>query len=691
MPRIRVEPGDFVVDELPLYGPAGTGGHTFVRIEKRGRDTEEVARALARAAGAAPRDVGYAGRKDRHGLTRQWLSVPGLDPDRALALELPGVRVLEAARHPHKLRTGQLRGNAFAIVVREVDAGLAARAQERLAELLRTGLPNRFGAQRFGRQADNAERGRAVLAGELRLRDRRAARFLVSALQAAVFNEALARRTASLAAVEPGDVAQVVASGGLFLVEDLAREGPRAARFEISATGPIFGAGDRAPAPAGAPAARERAALEVWGVDAAWLRHPPPGLRLRGARRPLRVPVGDAASKHADGTLRLRFTLPAGSYATVLLEELLGSFEDARGCADGDPAAGYTRPSEPSRRASGDPGHGGADATAQRALPRRNPHVKIAADMTELIGNTPLVRLNRVTRGAHATVVAKLESQNPAASVKDRIGLSMIEAAERAGRIAAGKTVIVEPTSGNTGIALALVAAVKGYRCVLVMPETMSPERRVVLRALGAKLVLTEGPKGMRGAIDKAKELLARIPDSFMPQQFENPANPDVHRRTTAEELWRDTDGKIDALISGVGTGGTITGVAQTIKARRPSFQAIAVEPTTSAVLSGGPPGPHKIQGLGAGFVPEVLDTKLLDGVIQVDNEPAFVMARRLAAEEGILCGISSGANVHAAVEYAKRPENEGKLVVVIVPDFGERYLNTDLFAPFRYEGSDDV
>jgi len=317
--------------------------------------------------------------------------------------------------------------------------------------------------------------------------------------------------------------------------------------------------------------------------------------------------------------------------------------------------------------------------------------VKIAESVIDLIGNTPLVRLKRVTRGIPAQIVAKLESQNPAASVKDRIGLAMIESAEREGRIAPGKTVIVEPTSGNTGIALAFVAAVKGYRCVIVMPETFSPERRVVLRALGAKLVLTEGAKGMRGAIEKANELLAKVPNAFMPQQFQNPANPEVHRRTTAEEIWRDTDGKVDALVAGVGTGGTITGVAQVIKPRRPSFQAIAVEPTASPVLSGGKPGPHKIQGIGAGFVPEVLDTKLLDGVIQVENDAAMETARRLAAEEGILCGISSGANVWAAIEYGKRPENEGKLVVVIVPSFGERYLNTDLFAPFRYEGSDDV
>jgi cysteine synthase A len=317
--------------------------------------------------------------------------------------------------------------------------------------------------------------------------------------------------------------------------------------------------------------------------------------------------------------------------------------------------------------------------------------MKIADDLNQLIGNTPLVRLNRVARGVNAQVVAKLESHNPLASVKDRIGLAMIEAAEREGKIAAGKTTIIEPTSGNTGIALAFVAAVKGYQCIIVMPETMSVERRVVLRALGAKLVLTEGPKGMKGAIEKARELLEKTPNGYMPQQFENPANPEVHRKTTAEELWKDTDGKIDALVAGVGTGGTITGVAQVIKPRRPSFQAIAVEPTKSPVLSGGQPGPHPIQGIGAGFVPAVLDTKLLDGIIQVENDAAFQMARRLAAEEGILCGISSGANVWAAIEYAKRPANEGKLVVAIIPSFGERYLNTALFEPFRYEGSDEV
>jgi cysteine synthase A len=317
--------------------------------------------------------------------------------------------------------------------------------------------------------------------------------------------------------------------------------------------------------------------------------------------------------------------------------------------------------------------------------------MKIARDVTELIGRTPLVRLNRVTRGVSAEIVAKLESQNPLASVKDRIGLAMIESAERDGLIQPGKTVIVEPTSGNTGIALAFVAAVKGYSCVLTMPDTMSPERRVVLRALGAKLVLTEGAKGMRGAVEKANEIAADLPNAFIPQQFKNPANPEVHRQTTAEELWADTDGKIDAVVAGVGTGGTITGVAQVIKPRRPSFQAVAVEPETSPVLSGGSPGRHKIQGIGAGFVPDVLDMKLVDEVITVADDAAFTMARRLAKEEGILCGISSGANVQAAIDYAKRRENEGKLVVAIIPSFGERYLNTDLFAPYRYDGSDEV
>ncbi len=316
--------------------------------------------------------------------------------------------------------------------------------------------------------------------------------------------------------------------------------------------------------------------------------------------------------------------------------------------------------------------------------------MKIADDITQLIGRTPLVRLRKVTAGVDAQIVAKLESQNPAASVKDRIGLAMIEAAERDGLLKSD-SVIVEPTSGNTGIALAFVAAVKGYQCVLVMPETMSLERRITLRAFGAKLVLTEGAKGMRGAIDKANELSAAIPNAFMPQQFMNPANPEVHRRTTAIEIWEDTDGQVDALISGVGTGGTITGVAQVLKEKKPSFQAIAIEPEASPVLSGGSPGPHPIQGIGAGFVPDVLDRDLIDDVIKVSADDSFDMARRLAKEEGILCGISSGAAVTAAIEYGKRSENAGKLVVAIIPSFGERYLNTKLFEPYRYEGSDDV
>ena len=317
--------------------------------------------------------------------------------------------------------------------------------------------------------------------------------------------------------------------------------------------------------------------------------------------------------------------------------------------------------------------------------------MRIAKDVTELIGRTPLVQLNKVTAGAPARIVAKLESQNPADSVKDRIGLAMIAAAERDGLIQPGKTTIVEPTSGNTGIALAFVSAVKGYQCVLTMPESMSVERRITLRAFGAKLVLTDPAKGMRGAIEKANEIAARIPNSFIPQQFMNPANPEVHRQTTAEEIWGDTDGKVDALVAGVGTGGTITGVSQVVKPRRPSFQAIAVEPTDSPVLSGGAPGKHKIQGIGAGFKPDVLDMKLVDQVIQVTNDESFEMARRLAREEGIFCGISSGANVSAAIKYAKQPGNQNKLVVVIIPSFGERYLNTDLMAPYRYEGSDEV
>jgi cysteine synthase A len=317
--------------------------------------------------------------------------------------------------------------------------------------------------------------------------------------------------------------------------------------------------------------------------------------------------------------------------------------------------------------------------------------MKIAADVTKLIGNTPLVQLHRVSAGLEARILAKLESANPANSVKDRIGLAMIEDAEGRGEIAPERTIIVEPTSGNTGIGLALVAAVKGYRVILTMPDTMSPERRTVLRAFGAKLVLTPGADGIKGAIAKAEEILARLPDGFMPQQFKNPANPAIHRATTAEELWNDTDGKIDTLVAGVGTGGTITGVAQVIKKRKADFQAIAVEPALSPVLSGGQPGSHKIQGIGAGFKPDVLDMDLVDEVITVENEEAMAMSRRLAREEGLLCGISSGANVHAALRYASRPENKGKLVVAVVPSFGERYLGTDLFADIRYDGSDEI
>jgi cysteine synthase A len=310
--------------------------------------------------------------------------------------------------------------------------------------------------------------------------------------------------------------------------------------------------------------------------------------------------------------------------------------------------------------------------------------MKIANDITELIGNTPLVRLNKVTKDSHATVVAKLEFFNPLHSVKDRIGFNMIRAGEKAGKIKAD-TVIVEPTSGNTGIALAFVAAVKGYKLVLTMPETMSLERRALLKALGAELILTPGPEGMKGAIKKAKEIHDSDPSKyFMPQQFDNQANVEIHRLTTAEEIWRDTDGKIDFLVAGVGTGGTITGVAQVIKPRKPSFKAIAVEPTTSPVLSGGQPGPHKIQGLAAGFIPSIVDTKLLDEIIQVTNEESFAMAKRLIREEGILCGISSGANVAAALKVAARPENKGKLIVTIIPSTGERYLSTDLFAEYR-------
>jgi len=319
------------------------------------------------------------------------------------------------------------------------------------------------------------------------------------------------------------------------------------------------------------------------------------------------------------------------------------------------------------------------------------PVMHIAKDVTELIGRTPLVRLNRVTAGVRADIVAKLEAQNPSNSVKDRIGLAMIEAAESAGRIEPGRSVLIEATSGNTGIALASIAAVKGYRCVLTMPDTMSIERRVVLRAFGARLVLTPGARGMWGAVERATELLAEIPHAYMPMQFNNPANPAVHRRTTAEEIWRDTDGQVDAVIAGVGTGGTITGVAQIIKARRPSFEAVAVEPASSPVLAGGAPGPHQIQGIGAGFIPEIVDPTLLDRVIGVSNEEAFDFARRLAREEGLLVGVSSGAAVAAALRYAREPLNLGKLIVVIIPSGGERYLATELFRPYRYEGSDHV
>jgi cysteine synthase A len=306
--------------------------------------------------------------------------------------------------------------------------------------------------------------------------------------------------------------------------------------------------------------------------------------------------------------------------------------------------------------------------------------VKIANNVTELIGNTPLVRLNRLTQGAVAEVAAKLEFYNPAHSVKDRIGAAMIDAAERAGLVKPD-TIIVEPTSGNTGIALAMVCAARGYKCTLTMPETASKERRIVMRAYGADLILTPGSEGMNGAIRKAEELVASDPRYFLPQQFKNPANPEIHRKTTAEEIWRDTDGKVDFVVAGVGTGGTITGVSEVIKARKPSFKAIAVEPDASAVLSGGPKGPHPIQGIGAGFVPDVLNTKSYDEVIRVKNDDAFETARRMAREEGLLVGISSGAATWAALQVARRPENAGKLIVVIIPSFGERYLSTALFA----------
>jgi cysteine synthase len=306
--------------------------------------------------------------------------------------------------------------------------------------------------------------------------------------------------------------------------------------------------------------------------------------------------------------------------------------------------------------------------------------MKIAHDVTELVGNTPLVHLRRVTEGCKADVVAKLEFYNPAHSVKDRIGVSMIEAAEQAGLVKQD-TIFLEPTSGNTGIALAFVCAAKGYKCALIMPDTMSKERRMLLRAYGAELILTPGSEGMAGAIRRAEEMAADDSRYFIPQQFQNPANPEVHRRTTAEEIWRDTDGKVDFLISGIGTGGTITGVGEVIKERKPSFRCVAVEPDASPVLSGGEKGPHPIQGIGAGFVPEVLNTQIYDEVIRVKNEDAFQTARRMAREEGLLVGISSGAAVWAALQVAQRTENEGKLAVVIIPSFGERYLSTPLFA----------
>jgi len=310
---------------------------------------------------------------------------------------------------------------------------------------------------------------------------------------------------------------------------------------------------------------------------------------------------------------------------------------------------------------------------------------RIYRDITQTVGNTPLVRINRMTKGSVAEVLAKLESFHPLSNVKDRIGVSMIEAAERDGYLKED-TVIIEPTSGNTGIALAFVCAAKGYRLILTMPETMSVERRTLLKMLGAELILTPGTEGMPGAIRRAEELVKSTPNAFMPQQFKNPANPEIHRKTTAEEIWRDTDGRVDIFVGGVGTGGTITGVAEVIKPRKPEFKAIAVEPKASPVLSGGKPGPHKIQGIGAGFVPDVLNMKIIDEIIQVTNEDAIAIAQRLAREEGILCGISSGAALCAALEVSRRLENKEKLIVVVLPDTGERYLSTPLAEAARKE-----